>query len=235
MNNPLDGMNPHAIAKAETKRPEVATGRLTMETFSMGWTLVCEHYRRDKPSKQLLKLYFRILAPKLSDDQFQIAIGTVLEKERFFPPLEKYVEYGKDEGRSLPPEQRLFIVPAEDNYDPESAAMIEARNRARGIVQSTASPETDRSQTQAQPTDITLDGLADLLERSGSDAVQQQLEMLSIQGITIKMADVVERHTQRYSNTANLEKLGNMLGQNFLASMTTKNVNKVSKSDGEVN
>ena len=207
--------------------------KLTQETFIQGWSLLEKHYRRDPATKELLKLYYGIFK-ELTDEQFHEGVRQTLLNERFLPPLQTIIDYGKALTKSLPLEHRLFIAPAEDNYDPESMAMIEARKRARGIVRSVpAETETDlteiASSQSAPPTEVVLNGLAGLLEKSGSDAVQQRLEMLSIQGVDIKMSAVLERHTRLYGDDVNLAKLGNMLNQKFLTSLTNINVDNVSE------
>lgn len=204
---------------------------LNKATFVMGWELLEKHYKRQGASSELLNLYYEIFKD-LSDDQFHEGVKQTLLNERFLPPLQTIIDYGKALTKSLPPEQRLFIAPAEDNYDPESADMVEARGRARGIVQSAINLAADLTQDKPQaPTESTLDGLADLLEQSGPDAVQQRLEVLGVQGVIIKMSTVEEHHTQRYGQAENMAKLASMLSQNFLKPLTNKDVDNMSEDD----
>lgn len=196
---------------------------LTRETFTQGWSLLEKHYRRTPATKDLLKLYYGIFKG-LTDEQFHEGVRQTLLAERFLPPLQTIIDYGKSLTKSLPPEHRLFIAPAEDNYDPESAAMTEARNRARGIVQSVASALTPDESPSPPDLAVGLDGLAGLLEDCGPDAVQQRLEMLNAQGVVISMSAVEARHTELYGDPETIARLGALLSENFLSPPTTEDV-----------
>lgn len=104
-------------------------------TVYASWLTVLEEHYGKSFSPTIAAIYYKKFAEKLNTQQFETACEQTMMNERFFPPLQTFIDYGKKpQGGQINAEAYKAFAPAKDDgFSPDQ--LIANQQRLKGMVE----------------------------------------------------------------------------------------------------